>query len=127
MLGAAVYLELGDDPTTEAIVRNHALHRLLHDQLRAATAAGLGSLALVTTDISREAHISLLNFLLAGEADFAGVDHDDEIASINVRGKNGFLFSAEKIGNLDGDTAERLVSGIDEPPATLDVFFLGGK
>jgi hypothetical protein len=37
-----------------------------------------------------------------------------------MRGENGFLLTAEKIGRLGGDTAEHLVGGVDDPPAALD-------
>ena len=47
-------------------------------------------------------------FLFSAQPHFIGVDHDHEIAGIDVRCENWFLFSAKQICRFDRDLAERL-------------------
>jgi hypothetical protein len=78
--------------------------------------AGADILGFMAADVSGKTHVAFDLFFLAGEANFIGVDNDDEIAGIDVRSENGFGFATEEIGGAHGNSAEDLVLGIDEPP-----------
>jgi hypothetical protein len=42
-----------------------------------------------------------------------------------MRSEDGFVFSAKEIGGLNGDAAERLAGGVDDPPVALHLFGFG--
>ena len=60
-------------------------------------------------------------------ANLFGIDDDDEIAGIDVRGKDQFFLAAEKICRLDRDMAKDLIFGVDDPPFTGDFVGFSGK
>src|SRR3954470_13354965 len=108
-------------------MRYHAADGALDEQFRMAHAAGLGVLSFMPTYEAREAHESFLVFLLAGEADLFGIDHDNEIARVHVRSEDRFLFAAKEVCRLNGDAAEDLVLGVDDPPLARDLVGFSGK
>jgi uncharacterized protein YkwD len=124
---ALVNLELPINRTAEAIVRNHSTHRALDQQFRMANPTRPDVFRFVTADITGEAHEALLFFLLAGHANLAGVNDDNEIAGIDVRGENSLLFSAQKVCRFDRDATEHLIFGIDQPPFAVNFVSFSGK
>src|ERR1700736_6978918 len=93
---AAINFQLPVNAATETIVRNHSSHRALDEQFRVARPSRPYVLRLVSSHVTGKAHETFLFFLFSGHAHFFGVDHDNEIAGIDVRGENRFLFSAQK-------------------------------
>src|SRR4029077_1309510 len=63
----------------------------------------------------------------ARDADPFGVDHDNEIAGVDMRRKNCFLFPAQELCRLDRNTPEDLIFSVDQPPFTVDLTGFGGK
>jgi len=125
VLGACVNLEFAIEGAAETVVRDHAADGAFDEKLRAALTACAEGLGFVTTDESREAHVGLGDFFFAADGDLGGVEDNDEVAGINVRSEDGFVFSAKEVGGLDGDAAERLTSGVDDPPVALHLFGFG--
>jgi len=74
----------------------------------------------MATDVTGKAHESFLLFLFAGDAHFFGINHDHEIAGIDVRGEESFFLSPQKIRGLDRDTAKHLIFRVDDPPFAWD-------
>src|SRR5205814_6196976 len=81
----------------------------------------------MAADKSGKAHVALLLFLLSGHPHFLGIDHDNEIAGVDMWSENSLLFPAQQIRRCDGDAAEYLASRVNEPPFARDVAGLGGK
>src|ERR1044071_928596 len=79
-------------------------------------AAGSGTFRFVSADITGKTHIAFLFFLFSSESDFFRVDDNDKIAGVDVWRKNVFFFPAQQVGSLNGDAAEHLVLGVDDPP-----------
>ena len=100
---AAVNFQFPVNGAPEFVVRNHPADRAFDEQFGMARAAGAGVFCFVAADKSGEAHEALLFFFLAGKPHFFRVDHDDEIASIDVGGVDRLFFAAQKIGGLDRD------------------------
>jgi hypothetical protein len=125
VLGTGVNLEFAIEGAAEAVVRDHATDGAFDEKLRAALTACTESLGFVTTDESREAHVGLGDFLFAADGDLGGVEDNDEVAGVNMRSEDGFVFSAKEIGGLNGDAAERLAGGVDDPPVALHLFGFG--
>jgi hypothetical protein len=55
------------------------------------------------------------------------IDHDDEIAGVNVGGENWLVLATEEACGLNSDLAEDLALGVDHIPLALDFMRLGGK
>ena len=63
--------------------------------------------------------------LFAGQLNLLGINDNDEITGINVRGKDGFMLSAQAMGDLDGKSSQCLALGIDKQPVLLDFVWFG--
>ncbi len=74
----------------------------------------------MSADESGKAHEGFLLFLLAGQANFFGVDNDNEIAGVAMSRVNHLLFAAQEIRGFDRDAAEHLVFGVNDPPLARD-------
>jgi len=70
----------------------------------------------MATDVTGKAHESFLLFLFAGDANFFGIHHDNEIAGIDVRGEDTFFFSPQKVRGLDRNAAKYLIFRVDDLP-----------
>ena len=125
MFSAGVNFEFAVEGATEAIVWNHSTHGTFNEEFGTALASGPECFGFVTAHVTGKAHIGFGYFLLAADSDFGSIDDDDKIAGVNVWGENGLVLSAKQIGGLDGDTAERLASGVNDPPVALHLFGFG--
>src|SRR5215467_8158984 len=81
----------------------------------------------VSADVSGKAHEALLLLFLARDANLVGVNHDDEIAGIDMRRKNSLFLSAQKVRCLDRDPTKYLIFGIDQPPFAINFVGFRGK
>src|SRR5271170_8250566 len=59
--------------------------------------------------------------LFAGDFHLFGVENDDEIAGVDVRGVGGLVFSLNDHGDFGGQSAEDLVGGVDDVPIHFDL------
>ena len=102
VLVAFIDFQLGHEHTTEAVFGNHAANRVSDEFFRL-----LGAdlryrsvfLAALPAGITHERFVRLL---LSGQPDFGRVDHDHEIARIEVRCIDGFVLPAQDVGHLCG-------------------------
>ena len=125
VLGACINFEFAIEGAAETVVRDHATDGAFDEKLRAAFTASAEGLGFMTTDESREAHVGLGDFFFSADGDLGGVEDNDEVAGVNMRSEDGFVFSAKEVGGLDGDAAERLAGGVDDPPVALHLFGFG--
>jgi hypothetical protein len=125
MLGTSVNFQFAVEGAAEAVVRDHAPNGAFDEKFRAALAACAEGLRFMTANESREAHVGFGDFFFAADGHFGSVEDNNEVAGVNVRSEDGFVFSAKEIGGLDGDAAERLTGGIDDPPVALHLFGFG--
>jgi hypothetical protein len=56
----------------------------------------------------------LLLALVAGQRDLLGVDDDDEVAGVDVRGEDRLVLAAEERRGLRGEPTEDDVVGVDD-------------
>ena len=87
-------------------------------------AQGLG---LEVADVAGEPVVQLVGELLAGDVDLLGIDHDQVVTCIDVRGVDRLVLAAEAAGELGAQAAERLAGRVDNVPVTLDGLVLGGE
>src|SRR2546423_10819381 len=71
--------------------------------------------------VPRVPEVALLLDLAARQMHLFGVDDDDEIAAVDVRRERRFVFATQDLRDAAREPAERLVSRVNQPPATLDV------
>ena len=124
-VGAGVDLELLQHLTAEAVLGEHApdglldgLAGVLLEQLadrRGGEAARVAGVAVG----------QLVGRLVAGEGDLLGVDDDDEVTGVHVRGEDRLVLAAQQVRGLDGEAAQDDVGGVDDVPLALDVTGLG--
>ena len=67
--------------------------------------------------------IDFIGQLFAGEAHFAGIDDDNMVAAIDVRGVAWFMFAAEDIGDDCGNAANNQTFGINNMPGFFDILW----
>jgi hypothetical protein len=131
---AAINFELPINGAAETVVRNHSAHGSFDQEFGMTHPSRTRRLRLVSADESGKAHITFLLFLFAAEPNFLRVDHDNEIAGINVRRKNSLFFPAKKVRRFDSDLTEGLIFCVDDPPLAWNLarfcrkrFHLAGK
>src|SRR5262249_42480241 len=79
-----VHLELGGEPATQAILREHPLDRLAHEPGRMPIEDLLRARPPDAARVPGVAHVGLIAELLPGEPDALRVHHDHEVAGIDV-------------------------------------------
>jgi len=124
---AGINLQLSVNGAAEPVVRNHSTHRALNEQFRMTRASGAHVFRFMATDVPGKAHETFLLFLFARHPNLVRIDHDDEIAGINVRRENCLFLSAQQIRGLDRDAAEHLIFGVNQPPLAINFVRFGGK
>ena len=126
VLVAGVDAQLQEHGVGEAVLGEHALDGVGDQELGATLAHGGGGAAVGGADPAGVEHVGLVLFLGAGEADLVGVDHDDVVTGVDVGGVGGLVTAAENIGDLDGNTAQDLILGVDDIPGlVLELHVLG--
>jgi hypothetical protein len=65
--------------------------------------------------------------LIAGHAQLVGIDHDDEIAGIHVRGVNRLVLATQTRSDLCGQTTQHLICCVYQKPVVLDFLGFSGK
>src|ERR1700730_4651776 len=102
-------------------MRNHAFDSMFNQQLRPPLTAIRCCLRLMATYIARKAHETLLSLFFAGQAYLLRIDHNHEIARINMGRENRLAFPTQKICDLDSDTTQGLVFRVNDIPFSLDL------
>jgi len=121
MLAARIDLELTELGAAQLILGDHSLDGPLKNELRLTCAHFGWGFDGLTADVTRVTCVDLVPLLVPGEAGLLSIDDDNEVAGINVRSEDGFMFTAEEAGCLDSDFPDDLVLGIDDVPRALDV------
>ena len=127
MLSAAVDLQTGQRVLGDDVAGHHAADGQLHGQLglvlHQQTVLGL----VQATGITAVGAVELLLQLLAGQNGLLGVDDDDEIAAVSVRGVLGLMLAAQQSGSGGSGLTEGLASRVQNVPLADDVALVGHK
>src|SRR5215207_5816004 len=128
VLGALVDAEVAEDLPEQGASRQHALDRLLDDALgEAALEYVLGGALLDAARIAAVVVIDLLLALAPGEDHLVGVDDDDVVAAIDVRGVARLVLAAQAHRDDRGEAADDEAGGVDDDPLLVDVGGFQGK
>ena len=105
MFRTGIYFELCHHLTTERITRNHALNRLLNHAFRKTTAQDFTGCGIFNAaDITGMLIIVFVSELFAGQFNFVGIDNNDIVAAIQVRGEIRLILAAQNLGDFSGKT-----------------------
>lgn len=125
MLAAGIDVEVAVEGITEASLRKHAADGVLEDTLRVAGAhLGRGGLTL-TAGITGVALIDFVSLLLAAEDNLLGIDDDDIVAAVDMRGVAGLGLAAQDVGHTGSQTTYGLTLSVNENPFLLDGLLVG--
>src|SRR5689334_2241477 len=116
-----VQLQLAQLRARDAVARHHPADRV-SDDLLGARLEHLRERALLEPPVvATVAVVDLVGQLLAGDPDPGAVHHDHEVAGVDVRRVLRLSLAPQGVGDLRGQTAERLAVRIDDEPAALDL------
>src|ERR1700677_59924 len=116
-----VHLELGQGLAAERVLRQHAADGLLDRALRVlGHQLAIGNRVQAARVTGVTVRLLLLE-LVAGQRDLRRVDHDHEVARVDVRGEDRLVLAAEQHCRVAGQTAKHDVRGIDDMPLPLYV------
>ena len=96
VLRTSIDMQTSESLAAKSVVGEHALDSLLDDEL------GLLSHQLLVLDLFEVTDVTgvmVVHFLIeffTGQNDFIRIDDDDEIAGVNMRSEDRFVFAAEK-------------------------------
>ena len=122
VLGAGVKVQRAHLRPAEGAARDHPLDSLLQHALRKAAFEHLvGGDLFQAAGITGVLVISLGLELVAGETDLVGVDHDDMVTAIDVRGEARLVLAAQEIGDDHRESADDEAVGIDQVPFLVDL------
>ena len=120
MFGASIDFEFLDHLVTKSAVREHSPNsglersgRMLGQKVGKVDPAFAG-------DVTGVVEVFLLQVLVAGNGNLAGVDDNNEVTSVDVRGIDGLVLAHEEASNFACNASHRLVSGIHKLPLAAD-------
>ncbi|SIT52809.1 hypothetical protein BQ8794_10179 [Mesorhizobium prunaredense] len=117
MFRACIDAEILHLATAERTTRDHAFDGLLDDTLGETALEQLARGALL--DAARVAGVPVIDLVgefLAGKHHLVGIDDDDVVAIVDMRGEGGLVFAAKMIGDDSGETADDETLGVDQHP-----------
>jgi hypothetical protein len=120
-----VDLELLQHLPAEGTLGQHALHRQAQHALGIALHQAGQRLRPEPAGVLRVAVVALVRTLLGVDGDPGGVDDDNEIARIDMRGVDRLVLAPQDAGDLAGEAAEDHAVGVDEVPGASDVCLFG--
>ena len=125
MLTAGIHIEVAVEGGTEAVLRQHTTDGVLEDTLGMGGAHfGRGGLTL-TAGVTGVALVDLVGLLVAAEDALLGIDDDDIVAAVHMRGVAGLGLATQDVGHTGSQTAYGLSFGINQHPFLLDGLLIG--
>ena len=126
VLSTNVYVKVLVNGAAQTILGQHATHRVLDEALRRALPHFGSCAAVLTTGVSGETDVLLVLPLVARQRHFLGIDDDDMVTAIRVRGEVHFVLATEQAGNFGTEASEALPFGIDQQPFLVSVLLVDG-
>jgi hypothetical protein len=127
MAGAAIDMQVLHLRALQRAAGDHAFHRLFQHPFRMpGFQAGADRPALDAAGIAGVVVEHRLVQLVAGDLHLGGVDDDDVVAAIHVRGELRLVLATQPVGDDNGQTAQNDALGIDQDPGLLHLRRLDG-
>src|SRR5215469_1041141 len=125
MLATGEHVQLAKHAPAEGILGQHALHGKLDRPLGMLVEQLLERDRLDTADVAGVVIIDLVGELAPGDANLAGIHHDDVVTHVDVRAVVSLVLALQAMRNLRGEPTQRLVTGVDDEPIAADGAGLG--
>ena len=126
VLGTHIYVHVLEDGPSKAVLGEHAADGILDQALGRTLAHLLSRTAVLTTGVTGEADVLLVFPLVARQLHLFGIDHDDVVTTIGVRGEVHFVLAAEQASDFGTEATEPLPLGIDQQPFLVGVLLIDG-
>ncbi len=122
MLGTSIDVQFGKNLAAQRATGHHTLNSFDDNAFRVLTVQELvhGAFFDAARITGVPVELLVLKFT-ASQFDFFGIDDDDVIATIHVRGKHRFVFTTKTVGNNGCKAAKDDVFCVDHEPFALDV------
>ena len=65
--------------------------------------------------------VFFIQSFVTGNTQFVGINHDNVITGVYVRGEFGLMFAAQTAGDFGCHTAKYFVLGVDDKPIALNL------
>ncbi len=124
MLSTGIYFQLFEHRASQRTARQHATNRRLDSTLWGFLDQFFKANGFQTTDVTRVVVIHFVLCLITANAYFLRIDHNNIVASINMRSVLRLVLAAQTSGNLSGHTAQSFTFCINNKPVAFDSFRL---
>src|SRR6476620_5023615 len=105
---------------TEPVLWQHTFHCSFDDHFGSALQEVFGNFFFTSTRITCIVVVNFFIHFVAGEFDFVCVDHDNEVATVNVRGVVCFVLAAQNCSNTSTHTSHGLIGTVHNIPVALN-------
>ena len=119
VLGTCVNMQIANELFTKTGLGEHSSHGPPHQFSGPLCEDLLGSRETLATRIAGIANVNTIVHLISLEGYLLGVDDDDVVTAIHVRGEAGLILAAKDKCNPGSKTAKRKIRGIDDDPLFL--------
>src|SRR3989475_2045949 len=127
MVGTRVDLQLGRQAPAEAVLRQHASHRVAHEADRMPGQHLARARPPHPARIGGVTDVLLLLELLARQPNLGRIDDDHEVAGVEVRGETRVGLPAQHQRDSRREAAEDLALGVGDVPAPRGTCRLGAE
>jgi hypothetical protein len=130
VLVAGVDKKLLEHLSAETVLRQHPFYSPFDDGVRAAPEEVLGNLFLLPPGVAGKINVDLVFQFVASEYDLLRIDHNDKVATVNVRRVVGFVLAPKNGGDFRTHATDGLISTVHDVPVALNgslVRVLGGE
>ena len=119
MLRSCVNVQIAEDLVTKAGLREHSFDGPPYEFGRSLCKDLLRSRETLSTRITGVTDINTIVHLVSLEHDLLGVDHDDVVTAVHVRGVARLVLATEDKSDPGSKTAECQICSIDDEPLFL--------
>ena len=127
VLGTCIDVQVVDELVAQTGLGQHTAHRLADEFLgtRGKDLAGRGEA--LAAGIAGVAGVNAVGHLLAGETNLLGIDDDDVVTTVHMRGVTGLVLATEHEGYAGSQATEHEVGCINEDPLLVHSCLVQGN
>ena len=120
VLGACIYEQVAKQIISEARLGEHTLHSSPDEFSGSLLEDLLGCRETLSSGVSGIARIDTVSHLPAAEGDLLGVDYDDIVTAVDVRGEPGLVLATKNKGHAGRETTKSEISSVNDDPLLVN-------
>ena len=117
MFGAGVNFKFGQQLLSQSVFWDHSFDGVGDDSVGVLGPQVFDRSAFLAAPPAGVGGVNLLFIFVSGQSDFLSVHDDNKVSGVQVRRKNGFVFSAQNVGDFGGQAAENEAFGVNNVPS----------